>query len=59
MLQPWFKHARFGIFIHWGIYSHGRWAESWPFFNGEVGYDEQSPEQSESNPSLSAIFMKW
>ncbi|MEZ5275302.1 MAG: alpha-L-fucosidase [Opitutaceae bacterium] len=40
MLQPWFKHARFGIFIHWGIYSHGRWAESWPFFNGEVDYDD-------------------
>lgn len=40
MLQPWFADAKFGIFIHWGIYSLGNGAESWPFFSGEVPYEE-------------------
>lgn len=39
MLQDWFVDAKFGVFIHWGIYSAGNWGESWPFFNGEVPYD--------------------
>ena len=39
MMQEWFKDAKLGIFIHWGIYSAGDWGESWPFFSGEVAYD--------------------
>lgn len=39
MLQEWFSDARFGVFMHWGIYSAGDWSESWPFFNGEVAYE--------------------
>ncbi|MCU0317167.1 MAG: alpha-L-fucosidase [Fimbriimonadaceae bacterium] len=39
-MQPWFQHSRFGIFLHWGIYSHGIGSESWAFFNGETTWDE-------------------
>ena len=28
----WFIGARFGIFIHWGIWSVGQYDASWPFF---------------------------
>ncbi len=39
MMQDWFIDAKFGVFLHWGIYSAGDWSESWPFFNGEVSYE--------------------
>jgi len=29
----WFNNAKFGIFIHWGIYSVGQYPESWSFYN--------------------------
>lgn len=38
-MQEWFLDAKFGIFIHWGIYSEGDWSESWPIFHKEVPYD--------------------
>lgn len=34
----WFTAAKFGIFIHWGIYSEGKGSESWAFRNGEMPY---------------------
>jgi len=37
---PWFKDAKFGIFIHWGIFSAGPGGASWPIFNERVSYDE-------------------
>ena len=37
----WFKNAKFGIFMHWGVYSVGRTSESWPFFSGTVGYEDK------------------
>ncbi|MBC8008940.1 MAG: alpha-L-fucosidase [Burkholderiales bacterium] len=38
--QSWFADARFGIFIHWGIYAVGQYPESWSFFNhGAPGQD--------------------
>jgi len=36
----WFKDAKLGIFIHWGIYSVNGIDESWSFFNGYIPYDE-------------------
>lgn len=39
-MQPWFNEAKFGIFMHWGLYSAGEWGESWPFFNNECTYEE-------------------
>ncbi len=47
MLQPWFSDAKFGIFIHWGIYSLGNAGESWPFFNGEVSYEDYMAQATE------------
>ncbi|WP_034263588.1 alpha-L-fucosidase [Actinospica robiniae] len=35
-LQPWFSDAKFGIFIHYGIYAVDGVAESWSMFTGEV-----------------------
>ena len=40
MMQAWFPEAKFGIFLHWGIYSVKGVVESWSFFNGEIPYDE-------------------
>ncbi len=40
MMQEWFKDAKFGIFITWGIYSRGMTSESWDMFNGVVPRDE-------------------
>ncbi|MEG2669287.1 MAG: alpha-L-fucosidase, partial [Oscillospiraceae bacterium] len=34
MVQKWFKEAKLGIFIHWGIYSVNGITESWSFANG-------------------------
>lgn len=47
MMQDWFKAAKFGIFIHWGIYATGRTSESWAFFNGEVPYDTYMAQAAE------------
>lgn len=46
-MQPWFEDAKLGIFIHWGIYSTGRWSESWSFFNGDVDYDTYMAQAAE------------
>jgi alpha-L-fucosidase len=41
MMQEWFKAAKFGVFVHWGIYAvQRRGGESWPIVNAEVSYDE-------------------
>ncbi|HEU0276292.1 MAG TPA: alpha-L-fucosidase [Rhodanobacteraceae bacterium] len=36
--MQWFENAKFGIFIHWGIYSVDGIAESWSFYDGHVSY---------------------
>jgi alpha-L-fucosidase len=38
--MQWFKDAKLGIFIHWGIYSVNGIDESWSFFNGYITYDD-------------------
>lgn len=32
--QAWFADARFGMFIHWGMYSAQGWEPSWPLVGG-------------------------
>ena len=39
MVPDWFREAKFGVFIHWGIYSEGIGGESWPFFRGEISHE--------------------
>ena len=34
--MQWFADAKFGVFIHWGIYAVDGTSESWSFFNGET-----------------------
>ncbi|GAA3567862.1 alpha-L-fucosidase [Snuella lapsa] len=36
----WFKDAKLGIFIHWGIYAVNGIDESWSFFNGYISHDD-------------------
>jgi alpha-L-fucosidase len=38
--MSWFRDARLGIFIHWGIYSVNGIDESWSFYNGYISYDD-------------------
>jgi alpha-L-fucosidase len=37
--MEWFKDAKLGIFIHWGIYSVNGVSESWSFFNNYLSHD--------------------
>ena len=40
MLTDWFKNAKLGISIHWGIYAVNPTGESWPFFLGEISHED-------------------
>lgn len=37
--MEWFKNAKLGIFIHWGIYSVKGISESWSFFNNYINHE--------------------
>ena len=36
----WFKDAKLGIFIHWGIYAVNGIDESWSFYNNYISYSD-------------------
>lgn len=36
----WFRDAKLGIFIHWGIYAVDGVSESWSFHNGHVSHEQ-------------------
>jgi alpha-L-fucosidase len=36
----WFRDAKLGIFIHWGIYSVNGISESWSFFNEHISHKD-------------------
>ena len=38
--MQWFKDAKLGIFLHWGIYSVNGIDESWSFYNEYLTYDD-------------------
>lgn len=38
--MQWFKDAKLGIFIHWGIYSVEGLEESWSFFNNYISHED-------------------
>lgn len=40
MMQQWFKEAKLGIFIHWGIYAVKGVGESWSFYHGSISYED-------------------
>ena len=37
--MEWFKNAKLGVFIHWGIYSVDGISESWSFFNNYINHE--------------------
>ena len=37
--MTWFKEAKLGIFIHWGIYAVNGIAESWSFYRNEISHE--------------------
>ena len=37
-MQDWFKKAKLGLFVHYGIYAVKGVAESWSFYNGRISY---------------------
>lgn len=37
--MEWFKEAKLGIFIHWGIYAVNGIDESWSFYNGHISHE--------------------
>nr|WP_299385877.1 alpha-L-fucosidase [Allomuricauda sp.] len=38
--MQWFKDAKLGIFIHWGLYAVSGIDESWSFFNGYISHED-------------------
>ena len=38
--MAWFKDAKLGIFIHWGIYAVNGISESWSFHNGYISHSD-------------------
>lgn len=36
----WFKDAKLGIFIHWGLYAVNGIDESWSFYNGYISHED-------------------
>ena len=39
-MQDWFRNAKLGLFIHYGIYAVKGVGESWSFYNGLISYDD-------------------
>lgn len=37
--MAWFRDAKLGIFLHWGVYSEGLGSESWAFHDGKTTYE--------------------
>ena len=38
--MEWFKDAKFGVFIHWGIYGVNGDGASWPIFNQKISHED-------------------
>lgn len=38
-MRPWFRDAKLGIFVHYGIYAVDGVPESWSFYTGQVTYE--------------------
>ncbi len=38
--MQWFKDAKLGIFIHWGVYAVNGIDESWSFYNGYISHKD-------------------
>ncbi|MFJ5034284.1 alpha-L-fucosidase [Streptomyces sp. NPDC088560] len=39
-MRPWFREAKLGIFVHWGVYAVDGVPESWSFYTGQVSHEQ-------------------
>lgn len=39
-MQNWFRDAKLGIFVHWGVYAVDGVPESWSFYTGQVSHEQ-------------------
>jgi alpha-L-fucosidase len=61
--MQWFKDAKLGIFIHWGIYAVNGIDESWSFYNEYLPYEDYMKQlddftASDYNPAAWASLIK-
>ena len=59
----WFRDAKFGIFIHWGMYGVKDVSESWSFHNRQISYNDYMDQMkgftaSRYNPESWAALIK-
>ena len=47
--MAWFKRAKFGIFLHWGVFSAGKAGASWPMFDGDFSVKDYMAQAKEFN----------
>ena len=57
-MKEWFKKAKLGLFIHYGIYAVKGVAESWSFYNGQISYEEYM-EQAEGFTASKLDMKEW
>lgn len=38
-MQPWFREAKLGVFLHYGVYAVDGVPESWAFYRGDVPHE--------------------
>ena len=57
-MKEWFKKAKLGLFIHYGIYAVKGVAESWSFYNGQISYEEYM-EQAEGFTASRLDMKDW
>jgi len=43
--MEWFRQAKLGIFIHYGIYAVNGISESWSFYNNQISYEDYMKQQ--------------
>lgn len=61
--MSWFKDAKLGIFIHWGIYAVNGVSESWAFYNEQISHEDYLKQldgftAKNYNPNLWADLIK-
>lgn len=58
-MQPWFRDAKLGIFVHWGVYAVDRVPESWSFYTGQVSHEQYMKQLDGFTASRRVITTVW
>ncbi len=59
MMQDWFRNAKLGIFIHYGIYAVGDVSESWSFHKRKIFLMKIYMKQCEGFTASKFDAKKW